>query len=424
MRVLVVGGYGFIGREVCSALLRRGHQVVGWGRSAAIGRSVAPDAEWIEGDLRHMLHSDAWSSALSGIDAVVNASGALQDGAGGRLAQVQGDAIIALVDACVKQGVGRFVQISAPGAEAGASTAFMTTKALADAHLRRSRLEWTILRPALVVGRNAYGGTALVRALAALPIGLSVYGGSPVQCVALDDVATVSADAVEGLVPAVRILPLAAPERLRLHEVIAAHRRWLGFPKVRLMVDLPPLAALPLAACADVAGWLGWRSPLRSTALRVMRDGVLVEASYAPPTPLQSLREILAAHPAGVQDRIAARIFWLLPLVVLALATLWIGSGLIGLGATARAASIIGGGADAELLVRACSFADLALGCAILIRPWARPAAVCMATASAGYLIAGSLVAPWLWSDPLAPLLKIVPALLLALVAAAILEKR
>jgi len=35
MRVLVVGGYGFIGRAVAEALQRHGHDVVGWGRQSS-----------------------------------------------------------------------------------------------------------------------------------------------------------------------------------------------------------------------------------------------------------------------------------------------------------------------------------------------------------------------------------------------------
>jgi hypothetical protein len=47
-----------------------------------------------------------------------------------------------------------------------------------------------------------------------------------------------------------------------------------------------------------------------------------------------------------------------------------------------------------------------------------------MAAMSIAYLIGGSLATPGLWLDPLAPLLKILPALGLALTAAALLDRR
>lgn len=421
MRILVVGGYGFIGRGVAEALLHRRHEVVGWGRSAAIGRRVLPDARWIEGDLGRMVSPEDWRAALVGIDAVVNASGALQDGAGGALHQIQGRAIVGLIDACEAAGVRHFVQISAVGAAPDASTHFMATKATADAHLRQSGLVWTILRPALVIGRNAYGGTALIRALAVLPIAPTIYGKSLVQCVGFDDLAAVCVAAVEGTSPAQTDLVLSADERLTLQQVIALHRRWLGLPPAKLTLDLPPVFALPVVLAADFAGWLGWRSPFRSTAMRVMQDGVLAEPNGLSLAPLA---RILAANPSGVQDRIAARTFLLLPIIILCLAVLWIGSGIIGLTDSVRAAALIGGGRGAQLMVQICAMIDLLLGGAILIRRWAKRAALLMALMSIFYLVGGSLLTPSLWLDPLAPLLKILPALGLALVAAASLDRR
>jgi uncharacterized protein YbjT (DUF2867 family) len=422
VRVLVIGGYGFIGRAVGEALLQRGHHVVGWGRSAELGRRLLPAADWIEGDLNRLCDASSWRDALKGVDIVINASGALQDAPGANLAKVQGQAIVALIDACVAAGTRRFVQISAPGATAVADTRFMSTKGFADAHLRASALDWLILRPTLVIGRNAYGGTALIRALAALPVQLTVHGTSLVQCVALDDVALACADAVEGRLAARSDLVLTAPEMPTLGEVVALHRRWLGLPPAWLSIDLPATLSAPVAWLADAAGWLGWRSPLRSTALRLMRRGVVASDTAVHHT--GSLAQIFAGKPAGMQDRVWARLFLLEPLITLTLAALWIGSGTVGLIESHRAAAILGGSGHVVALVWGCSMIDLLLGAAILVRASARTAAVGMAVISAAYLIAGTILAPGLWLDPLAPLLKIGPAFLLALVAAAILDRR
>lgn len=422
MRVLVVGGYGFIGRAVVETLAARGHDVVGWGRSAALGRRIAPRADWIEGDLARVANAAAWRDALTGINAVVNASGALQDGTGGGLRQVQYEAIVALIDACAEAKIRRFVQISAVGASPDASTRFMTTKAAADAYLRESSLTWTILRPALVIGRNAFGGTALLRALAALPFAVTVHGNSSVQCVALDDVAAACADAVDGTSPPNTDRVLAASEVLSLRQVVALHRRWLGLPPSRATLDLPAFLAVPLVWMADLAGWLGWRSPLRSTAMKVMQDGVIADGNDG--SALAPLAAILAANPAGVQDRSAARLFLLMPILIVALAALWLGSGVVGLAHADPAVALIGGGMGAEALVKGCALIDLLLGGAILIRRFARTAALLMASMSLAYLAGGTIVTPMLWLDPLAPLLKILPTIALALVAAAILDRR
>ena len=67
--------------------------------------------------------------------------------------------------------------------------------------LTASGLPHVILRPALVVGRNAHGGTALIRALAAFPwITPLVHPGTPVETVAMDDVASTVVAAMDGTI--------------------------------------------------------------------------------------------------------------------------------------------------------------------------------------------------------------------------------
>ena len=84
-------------------------------------------------------------------------------------------------------GVRRIVQVSALGVDRGATTAFARTKLAGDQALMARDLEWVILRPSVVVGRQAYGGSALFRGLAALPIIPRMAGTGPLQVVQLDD---------------------------------------------------------------------------------------------------------------------------------------------------------------------------------------------------------------------------------------------
>jgi hypothetical protein len=197
-------------------------------------------------------------------------------------------------------------------------------------------------------------------------------------------------------------------------------------PPAWFALDLPALVARPISWIADGLGLLGWRSPLRSTALAVMAHGVVAgppDAAAIGRT-IDPLPVILDHLGLGQSDRWAARLALLLPLIVASLAALWIASGIAGLVETDRAAALIGGGDGARLLVRMCGYVDLIVGLALLWRPWARPAALAMAVMAGAYLVGGSFVAPSLWVDPLMPLLKTLPALILALVAAAMLEER
>jgi uncharacterized protein YbjT (DUF2867 family) len=429
MQVLVLGGYGFIGAEISRALLARGHEVVGLGRDAGLGRRLLPAARWIGADLASLTEPEAWTAHLAGVEAIVNAAGALQDGGGDDLAAVHQRAVAALLAAAAGAGVGAFVQISAVGADAGAPTAFLRTKAAGDSAVRASALDWVVFRPGLVIGRNAYGGTALLRMLAATPfIEALALPDARVQTVASDDICAAVVRALEGGVPMRAEYDLVADAPRTLGEVVRAMRAWLGFAPARLRLRAPDGLAALAAWLADAAGALGWRAPLRTTALRVLKAGVVGDPAAwraVSGRPLAALDATLLRLPATAQERVYARAMLAVPLIVIALSAFWIVSGLVGmLRLDAAAANFPGGGAIARGAVVAGALADLAIGGLIVVRRWTRAAALAGAGLAAIYLAAGSALAPDLWLDPLGAYVKVVPAIVLSLTLALVLEPR
>jgi uncharacterized protein YbjT (DUF2867 family) len=373
-----------------------------------------------------------WVAALDGVITVVNAAGALQDGARDSLDAVHDTAIRALLAACAAQGVQRFVQISATGVGPEATTAFFRSKARGDQAVRESGLDWAILRPGLVIGPDAYGGTALLRALSAFPLVQPVIlGNAPVQTVALADVARAATGAAEGKLPPGTEADLITPEPQSLREIIAEFRRWLGLAPARREITLPAWMVRAAAVAADALGWLGWRSPMRSTALTALAEGVRGD-----PTPwreltgetLPGLRDTLAALPATVQERRFARLYLAMPLAVAALSLFWLASGLIGLWQWRVAAAVLAPTDLPETFARTLVWAgaglDIALGLAVLVRRWARTACFGMAGLGGTYLAAGTILTPWIWADPLGAFVKVIPGIVLALVAAAMLDER
>jgi hypothetical protein len=313
----------------------------------------------------------------------------------------------------------------------GALTDFSRTKAEGDAALAARDLDWVILRPSVVVGRQAYGGGALFRGLAALPLLPSNPDAGPLDIVQLQDVVETVARMVQPDAPAQVALELAGPERLTFEEVVAAYRRWLGWKPARI-VSAPPILMRLAYRVGDLIGKLGWRPPIRSTARREIVRGAVGDAGEwkrATGIEPRSLTAALASEPAGVQERWFSRLYLLKPLAIGTFAFFWLLTGIISLGPGfdhAERLMRLGGAGPllSPLSVIAGGVVDIIVGLAILYRPTTKIALWAAIALSAFYVVAGTLLLPELWADPLGPMMKIWPIFAFNLLCLAILDER
>lgn len=409
MRVLVVGAGGFLGARITATLRGRGHDVVPCGRDAAALDRRFPGTIPIAADLARDARG-AWLPRLQGVDAVVNAAGAL----GGDLEALHGSGPSSLFEACALAGIAHVVQVSALGAVDG-QTLFLRTKRVADERLLALRDEggregWCVVRPSLVIGRGGYS-TGLFSALAAMPLPVRLGSGNwQVQPIHVSDFARAVADLLEA--PSVPpVLDLVGPEAMGTDTLTATMRAWLGLPR-RRPVGLP--AGL-LRLGARVGGKLPG-SPLTPETLAMLERG-----NTADPRPATAilgwaprpLAEALAGEPSVPADFVHARTFAIRPLLRLSLATVWIGTAIVTIFVTPRAVSdaLVAGlglhGAVGFAAIYGGAALDLAIGWAVLAMPrWT--AAVCLAQLSVtlGFTALASLALPGAWADPFGPLLK------------------
>lgn len=430
-RVLVLGAYGLIGSGVARRLMADGFTVTGLGRNEAAARAVLPGIDWVIRDLSELGNAAAWRKLLEGQDFVVNCAGALQDGGGDRLEVVHATAVAALAQACAEAGT-RVVQISAVGSNPQASTAFLRSKAEGDAALRSSGARFWIFRPGLVLAPGAYGGSALLRMLAAFPYVQPIaLPDTRVQTVGLQDVARAVSLALQGVIPDGTECDLVETQAHPLRDVVAAMRAWLGFTPARAQIALPRWTVRLTALGADALGRLGWRSPLRSSAVSVLEEGVTGDPApwrALGQPPVAALDETLRSMPARAEDRLAARMALLMPLTIAVLFVFWLVSGILGFVRVEAAAAVLTDvGWPKGLATWSVVFwavVDVAIAGALLVRARAGAACLAMVAVSAIYLVSATLTVPELWADPLGPLTKVVPGIVLALVARAGLETR
>jgi uncharacterized protein YbjT (DUF2867 family) len=427
-RVLLLGGSGLIGSAVLARFAANGVAVRAIARRPG---AVQPLVEWRPLDLGALTRPDAWLPHLAGVDAVVNCAGVLQSGGGTSLQAVHVDSAAALYRACEAAGVRRVVLVSAIGAEREPLSEFSATKQAGERALMATALDWVILRPAVVVGRSAYGGSALFRGLAALPVTLDLPRAGPLQIVQLDELVETIVALAGATAPSRVALDVAGPERLAFADVIALYRRWLRWPEAPRWRVPRSLAALG-HRLGDGARWLGWRPPLGRVPEREIERGAVGDARAWQKVlgrPPRTLEDALAAEPSSVQERWFARLYLAKPLVLVVLAAFWIITGVVSLtvGWEEGLGYLREGGVPepwARAGVVAGALADLAIGLGIAVRRTARPALWAAMAISLFYMVAGSFVLPRLWLDPVGPMLKIWPIVVLNLIALEILEDR
>ncbi|MBW6425375.1 SDR family oxidoreductase [Rhizobium sp. XQZ8] len=428
MNILVTGANGLIGSAICGRLIREGHQVVGVVRPGS--RRPYGVANTIYLDVATATAIDGWLPVLEDVDAVVNCVGVLQQSAREDLAGAHVAGPAALFQACEQLGVRRVVHFSAIGVDRQQPSAFSDTKLRGDDVLMARDLDWVILRPSVVLGRSAFGASALIRGLAALPVLPIMPAAAELQVVQLEDVVETVVRLIEPNARSRVVLELVGPQRLRFEDVVAFYRRWLGRGPAT-QIRLPTVIASLLYTLGDLASLLGWRPALRTTAKKE-----IVRGATGDPQPWavvvgiypRSLPEVLSSTPATVQERWFANLFFLKPLMFIVLPLFWISTGIISLTAGFDEGMTLMDRAAAGQLsapsVIAGALADIVIGAMIAFRRTSRVGLWAAVLVSIFYAIAGTILVPALWNEPLGPLLKIGPILVLHLVALAILEER
>lgn len=419
--VLILGADGFIGRHIAFGLRAAGWRVIAHARRTERLSHMGFETLALDLTAAKAADPDFWRTRLSRVTHLVNAAGLLTGTH--RAFQAVHSAAPNAIYASLPSGA-QAVLISAVGIGA-AQTPF--------AHYRRKgediakRYDVTILRPGLVLGDTSYGGSSLLRALAAMPLCTPVVGKgeqafNPIHA---SDLAVIVAQLLIYPHPD-KPLEIGGPETLSQTQVIQKTRAWLGLRPV-------PALHLPLPL-AHALGWIGDRmrlGPISRSAVAQLNTSVL--AKPAPelanfPAP-RGLSAFLNARPASSQDLWHARLYLTRPLLRITLAFLWLASGILGL--TLAPGSFLPLLPNSPLpdsalllLARMGGLIDLAIA-ASLLRGW-RPKrlALIQALMVAGYTAVFSILAPLLWLLPLGGLLKNIPILALIGVSAILEDER
>jgi uncharacterized protein YbjT (DUF2867 family) len=316
------------------ALLAEGHDVVCAVRHPE-RRGALPDhprLTAIHADFANDTGKSTWLARLSGVDAVINAVGIFRERGTQTFENLHTRTPRALFAACAESDdVHMVVQLSALGADERADTAYHLSKKAADDYLATLPIRAVIVQPSLVYGAD--GASARVfKAMASLPF-MARLGQSPqlVQPIHVDDVVAaivtllrqrLYADKADG--GTVRRIALVGPQALPFIDYLAALRRALGMNRLRVL----PLPGFVARLLARVGGWLPG-ALLDPDALRMLERGSTADPGPTlrllgrPPRPIASF----VVDPGA--ERARAKLDWLLPVLRLAIAAVWIATAIV-----------------------------------------------------------------------------------------------
>lgn len=301
-RVVITGAAGFVGCHTCRVMAAQGWKV------RALVRNAAKAAERLAhlpieiriGDIRDAAYL---ASSIDGATAVVHLAAIAIEHGDETYESINADATRAVLEAASNAGARRFIHMSQNGSDSESPYRFLRSKGIAQDVVTSSDLEWTVLRPSVIFGREDEFVNLLARLVRLTPLVLPLPDGgrSCFQPIAVDDVARVIAFALGDDTTARQIFPLGGSAELSLRQI--AERILVAMKAHRAIVGVPiPIMRPLVAALAHLVP----KPPVTTELLDILAqdntvpDNTLMSVFGITPTPLAPeellyLRNITAA---------------------------------------------------------------------------------------------------------------------------------
>lgn len=274
MRILVLGGTGFIGRHAAAALRARGHAVLIGTRNPRRALAKLPpalrDCDLREAHFESLTTRYVWQPLLEGFDAAVNLVGILRERRGETYDRVHVMAPRALAEACARGGV-RLIHVSMLGARPESRSRLLRSRLAGERGIAAAGGDYSIVRAPLLAGAGGFGADWLAR-----------LARWPVHAVPADATGRFSSlqvkDLADALASLCEIPGSALPREIELGggtpRTLAGHLAALRAPgdeRPALQLPIPPLAVRLACEICDFFN----ATPLTSGLLDLLRRDCL-----------------------------------------------------------------------------------------------------------------------------------------------------
>jgi uncharacterized protein YbjT (DUF2867 family) len=272
--ILVTGGTGFIGQALIRHLVDNGHQVRVLIRPSHQSPRL-PKGIAMEVAVAGLQDERGLRAALVGVDAVYHLAGVERRGVRADLLEIDIQGTRAVLSACVNAGVDRFFFLSHLGADRASAYPVLKAKAIAEEHIRRSGLDYTILRTAIVFGPNDGFTTGLAQLLHGLPFIFLIPadGETLIQPLWVEDLVTCMAWALDDDATRQSVYEIGGPEFIPFRQVVDSVIATIGFQRTVVSIRPPFLRAVTvileylLPASPVSVYWLDYLATNRTCSL-------------------------------------------------------------------------------------------------------------------------------------------------------------
>jgi NADH dehydrogenase len=272
--ILVIGGTGFIGKALIRQLVEYGHPVRTLIRPSPISPNL-PHGVAVDVTVSSLNDERGLRAAMVGVETIFHLASGEWQGPSASLMDIDIRGTRAVVGAAQDAGVDRFYYVSHLGSDRASAFPVLKAKAIAEEFIRRSSLDYTILRTAILFGEGDGLTTNLARILSALPFVYLSPGDGQVQLQPLwvEDLVTCLTWSLEDPETRNRIIEIGGPEYLSFNQIVDLVMDEIEVQRIRLGIGFPYLRVLTVVLESIFPNlpvsvyWLDYLAVNRTTAL-------------------------------------------------------------------------------------------------------------------------------------------------------------
>jgi uncharacterized protein YbjT (DUF2867 family) len=239
-KILITGATGFIGKALTRHFTETSYQlkvlIHPGGRSPDLPRGIP-----VEAAVSSLNDPRGLRAALVDVDIVYHLASQENMGAKGNLLETDIQGTKNLVEAAEKSGVERFFFLSHLGADRASAYPLMTAKAIAEDHIQKSSLDYTIIRSGIVFGPNDRFTVPLARLIRSVPLVffLPDQGDILLQPIWIEDLANILTWSLENEKTKRELYEVGGPEQLSFMDIIIALQEVMGIQRYPVSISSP-----------------------------------------------------------------------------------------------------------------------------------------------------------------------------------------